>query len=531
MVNVMTKSFKGRSRIMHRAAIRSALQSRTRLSEKCNTPPTADHLVKERVLTQCYNIIFSEPMNRTTSKRSEVHPFSLGKTMTATSDPLDVHIPKGRAPHDDIPGSQSSSSRSFFQALNSIDLSDRQHPESANHIHHHTSHSQVRRHRSVGHIDTFASPDSAAYATLFQRIMSDGIDDKDSGRPTKGSSFHMTLSANIKQGHLPKKGSSFHAPSSTKVKAPSDHKRVFSFHTNSSSSITIDINQLLSETPADAIKSKVGSAHITANSLPRSKGKHKSHRPVERRPIEKVPIQDIPDKTTAIPEYTIDKSPASPTMQVIDLLWHDLRGIKGTYSGQINSHIQPHGFGSLVLVDGTTITCKWYNGTPLERRRSHTSVRPKEQRSTLRRCSDGQVTHNKDVALDESTRTSGSDAEYKKSISEPMKKLKEGRTHSYQLGDAPKCSTDMVIPSSVERAIEYADSLSIHDFAFVLRSNGSWCYAIVAKKNPPSERKGIDGTTMMNYDDANILFVTDTKGSTKYIKMKHWGEMIRLVSK
>jgi len=58
------------------------------------------------------------------------------------------------------------------------------------------------------------------------------------------------------------------------------------------------------------------------------------------------------------------------------------------------------------------------------------------------------------------------------------------------------------------------DLLQLHDFAFVLRSDGiSWTYAIVADRQPDS-----------------ILFVTDTEGSTKVISKKRWRVSILFVN-
>jgi hypothetical protein len=447
--------------------------------------------------------------------------------MTAVADPLDVHIPKGARPHARTPD-RSGSSRSFFQALNSIDMSDRAGLASSDFHNHGTGHPMAtRRHHSFGNIDSDGddSPDAAA---TIQRIMSEGLDGKRAHK--KGFSFHNTTpySADVKVNKPPKNGHSFHDASHTKR---SSTKETTSFHTASSGTAdTIDVDQHLPQSSPEKKSGKVAPSPIPAFPFPTSKVGGRSNRPIERRPIErKLPVEDVPEKET--PEDRPGHNPSS-TMQVIDLLWHDLRGIQGTYSGQINSWIQPHGFGSLVLVDGTTITCKWYNGTPLDRRRSDGGCQEQEGkfRRSTRRSSDG--THDKRhrVVLDESTRTSESDAEYKKCVSEPIPPPKPlSRRPTYQLGDTPQCSSHMVIPKSMKGAIENANSLNIHEFAFVLRSNGDWCYAIVAKKNPPSETQE-DGVTVKNYDDANILFVTDTRGSTKCIKMKHWGKLIRLVN-
>merc|ERR1712226_162259 len=152
--------------------------------------------------------------------------------------------------------------------------------------------------------------------------------------------------------------------------------------------------------------------------------------------------------------------------------------------------------------------------------------------SDIRRHSDGGVDSQKERrkssirrnnTLNASAPTHDSGATYKKSVSEPTKLT---RKHRYQLGDAPHSSKHMVIPTSTKSAFQNASILNVHDFAFVLRSNGEWCYAIVAKKNIPSETKQNRKSDQI-LEDAHLLFVTDTKGSTKCIKMKHWGNMIR----
>lgn len=54
--------------------------------------------------------------------------------------------------------------------------------------------------------------------------------------------------------------------------------------------------------------------------------------------------------------------------------------------------------------------------------------------------------------------------------------------------------------------------LKMHDFTFVLRSNGRWAYAIVTEK-----------------DEEEIVFVVEGDGWTKTLARKHWAALIRLV--
>lgn len=456
--------------------------------------------------------------------------------MTAAADPLDIHIPRSSSGGQKArPAAvKSKSSRSFFAALNSIDMSDRAGLASSE-LHPAQHRAPQSRHQSFGNIDDDVTPDITPCATLFQRIMSDGIDGI-KVVPVRGSSFTLgdskeepTPVPRRKQSsfHAPAKQSSFHNPKSSHLKTSPESKRPVlkgaSFHSTTSAT-------------------RSGASAVPAFPLPTSKGRPNSNHPVERRPIEKPSIDDdLPKKEMSF-DTLANRESSKPLMQVIDLLWHDLRGVKGNYSGQINTHIQPHGFGSLVLVDGTTITCKWYNGAPLDRRRSDSGHPHREEKNRgSRRSSTGTTDkhhhHKPVVVLDESARTNGSDTnDYRKTMSEPIKApsspstKKLSRKHTYQLGDTPQSNSHMTIAESMKHAIDSADSLKVHDFAFVLRSNGEWCYSIVAQKNSPSDSVDEHGQAVKNYEDANILFVTDTKGSTKCIKMKHWGKMIRLVN-
>lgn len=79
------------------------------------------------------------------------------------------------------------------------------------------------------------------------------------------------------------------------------------------------------------------------------------------------------------------------------------------------------------------------------------------------------------------------------------------------LGDVGSPRDMVVSDSSRARAIVHA--LQKHDFAFVVRSDGSWTYAIVA------ERK-----------EATLRFVVDRRGATKELSRRRWSESVRLVN-
>lgn len=87
----------------------------------------------------------------------------------------------------------------------------------------------------------------------------------------------------------------------------------------------------------------------------------------------------------------------------------------------------------------------------------------------------------------------------------------------YHLGHPAKHRSHMQIAPTSQIAINNANSLKKMDFAFVLRSNGVWTYSIVAYKP-------------FSNDGPSIMFVLDSKGSTKTLRKKNWERGIRAVN-
>ena len=82
----------------------------------------------------------------------------------------------------------------------------------------------------------------------------------------------------------------------------------------------------------------------------------------------------------------------------------------------------------------------------------------------------------------------------------------------------------MLIESTPELAMQAADTLEKHDFAFVKRSNGSYSYAILARRTFAPMKGHKDAT------EECMTFVTDESGSTKTIRQRNWSKCLRLVS-
>ncbi|KAL7519492.1 hypothetical protein ACHAWX_004242, partial [Stephanocyclus meneghinianus] len=168
------------------------------------------------------------------------------------------------------------------------------------------------------------------------------------------------------------------------------------------------------------------------------------------------------------------KSNSQPQAQtrVMNLPWTDVRGNTAAYTGEVNELIQPHGLGHLQYQNGTVHISVWRNGMPVRNPPNLVS----------------------------STKEAVENASLKRGL---------------ELGDIALPS--QIQNASPEDAHDAAASLPVHSFAFVLRSNGQWTYAILADRPVPEGPQ------------ASIRFVLDKRGSTKIFKRKYWGMYIRSV--
>ena len=172
------------------------------------------------------------------------------------------------------------------------------------------------------------------------------------------------------------------------------------------------------------------------------------------------------------------------------LSWTNHKGIVGTYTGQVNEYMQPHGFGAFICEDGKAKTCIWKDGMPVQ------GWKPKKknrsQKSHDHQASSIPLSTSINQTLSTSTTANGT------------------YLHHLDIGDVAT-PQDML---QEEPKASDIDSLQIHDFAFILRSDGySWTYAIIADRQ-----------------DDGILFVVDIERSNKMLMRKHWSTCIRVVS-
>lgn len=165
--------------------------------------------------------------------------------------------------------------------------------------------------------------------------------------------------------------------------------------------------------------------------------------------------------------------------------WTDHKGIHGAYTGQVNESMQPHGSGVFVYDedDKTAVAkaCTWRDG------RAVGCWRPKCQQA-------------------------GPSSTDRQAPPHPRQEVPSNETFLPHL-DIGSVGTDQDMLPLEASDLTKVGSLEVHDFAFILRSDGrSWTYAIVAGR-----------------DQDNILFVVDQGGSTKMMSRWRWSSQLRLV--
>merc|ERR1719203_130772 len=94
---------------------------------------------------------------------------------------------------------------------------------------------------------------------------------------------------------------------------------------------------------------------------------------------------------------------------------------------------------------------------------------------------------------------------------------------TYTLGEALRCPSHMIADLGSRTAEEAASSLSIHDFAFVKRSDGVFTYAILAHRTE-------GGAEPDRAAEGRLTFVLSRSGRRKTILASQCGDCVRLVA-
>ena len=226
-----------------------------------------------------------------------------------------------------------------------------------------------------------------------------------------------------------------------------------------------------------------------------------------RQPKRRVTISGDPSTTLQAQDQTT---------RIISLPWRvsdGSRDIDGRYTGEINLSFQPHGRGILRSDDGkSNISGEWINGE---------IAKPKynsDEQRTYRRSKTVPESLDQCTRCEHGILSPGQEFDTAQSSSSAAPSTTSLAHLNYVLGDVVKSDHHMIMPASETEALQHGSRLNALDFAFVLRSNGSWTYAIVAER-------------LFHKDLGLVLrFVLDKKGTTKTIRRKYWQKGVRPVN-
>jgi len=271
--------------------------------------------------------------------------------------------------------------------------------------------------------------------------------------------------------------------------------------------------------------------------------------------------------------------------RVTDLLWTGNNDggkyFYGRYSGPVNSHLQPHGEGIIILNSNASLKFfgTWRDGclvTSLmkeDEKRHHGEANKLPRSDNTTRSLDCKIPFN--VAPQPSSRNSAAQTPplnrsmnsaftivsrpsgvffsgppgRKSGDKTPRQEQADGRPDQpnrvtkttsakrsiwqYKLGEVVRTPCDMIIHRSNDAAVQSASLLQKFDQAFLKRSTGLWTCAVLADRAlQPVNASASNWYTKEEIEDhvpveESLLFVINGDGATKIIKKKKWDRFVR----
>lgn len=298
-----------------------------------------------------------------------------------------------------------------------------------------------------------------------------------------------------------------------------------------------DINKNASKAPTKNLCKKLHSSYGE------SQNRHDSEVAHQDPPSQMVDFDKVLERTLETDAY----------VEVIDLPWTEVisPNRKGIYSGMVNHDIRPHGKGTWICSmlgpkkeSMDILRGIWYNGSFISEAWKECLSQKLDYAESTGIDTFSKETHNEKVELPippppfcqrkhETHSRNGVDT-YSKENHEEEEEL-PNEVHilnarvalKYVLGE-PLHSHHDSLPEGSKENNNAVCNLKKHDFAFVMRSDRTWSYAILAERY--SHPRCADGNKDKSEDmEGAMTFVIDPLGRTKKIRQKYWGKCIRCV--
>ena len=232
------------------------------------------------------------------------------------------------------------------------------------------------------------------------------------------------------------------------------------------------------------------------------------------------------------------------TTKIINLPWSDDastsgKQLAGKYSGPVNSFLQPHGEGKLVVESCKSLVFygTWGSGklvSPLTCERDPIASDGDDFGRGRRKHAANKIddTSHRMPAGARTGRVSDNGSKVSKKLQKPKSFAQ------YNIGDACRSPKDMIICRSRHEATESAGLLRKWDGAFIKRSSGIWTYAVliersmqpvdIVKRRQDFFHWASAWEVDPHYEmEDSMLFAINGNGGTKIIPKHCWAKFIR----
>ena len=194
------------------------------------------------------------------------------------------------------------------------------------------------------------------------------------------------------------------------------------------------------------------------------------------------------------------------SIKVVNLKWQDIPSRQsGRYSGMVNQHMRPNGFGKFTTHQGSKLEGEWENGL------------------FVTAANDTGATTTNDSQRNEGMSYATSYSDYAKEQQEQQQELdnehsrEDSQVHYYCLGETLRSPQHMVL-ASVEDTIQSVYALQIYDFAFVQRSTGDWSFCQLIEREDNDEGEDV------------MTFCVNEVGHRKNLRPARWAKMVKSCS-
>ncbi|KAK1747105.1 hypothetical protein QTG54_002449 [Skeletonema marinoi] len=227
---------------------------------------------------------------------------------------------------------------------------------------------------------------------------------------------------------------------------------------------------------------------------------------------------------------------STQSIQVVNLKWQDISsGHKGRYSGSVNQHMRPHGYGKFTYDQGPSLEGEWDNGVLFEVKAPAAVAADAAgvgNRRHIRRHSSkssaasihSQSQRNEGMSYATSIHPSSFRLSDYPNEMQQHQQLDGGQSREdspvqyYCLGETIRSPQHMVQMASVEDTIQSVYTLQVSDFAFVMRSTGDWSFCQLIEREDNDAGEDI------------MTFCVNEVGHRKNLRPARWVKMVRSCS-